>query len=479
MIAKMLFSGSFEHHVRFDTKAKAFDRGGHVLVCECVQDGVLCGVICAGLKRVWLAGSVALIGYLFDLRCHDNYRRAGVGRRLSNAIEAACASSGAQRMYLTVNGNNEPAKALYNSLGYTCASHRAPSVVLLLPPAPAGSLATRLVLGDSSGRGGGSGRSSGDNASNDDPRGAIVVRCIRDGAAACALVGPHLQGVDMAPSMPQHLYEAPHFLGTYVARWEQQCKDDDHGRELAAAFGAVSLWDGSALGGLALDRLILPVCWLVRATRAAATALRRLDSIVGEAGLWCVVAALVALLPRWLLTLLALLLAGALGMRRTDARTLLLLVPRLPDLLSFAAAALTAFRGARSGVALSSSGPKQRLRLFAPLAVGEGGRSLLRSAIAKAHADHSAATAGPTNLGNRSGGGFAASFANVDAEHPLARPCGRGPPVADSSADSAPCFGPAAFRTQFLQKALVGARDDGSAVLPRFAHDNFHDPRDI
>ena len=48
MIAKMLFSGSFEHHVRFDTKAKAFDRGGHVLVCECVQDGVLCGVICAG-----------------------------------------------------------------------------------------------------------------------------------------------------------------------------------------------------------------------------------------------------------------------------------------------------------------------------------------------------------------------------------------------------------------------------------------------
>ena len=106
MIAKMLFSGSFEHHVRFDTKAKAFDRGGHVLVCECVQDGVLCGVICAGLKRVWLAGSVALIGYLFDLRCHDNYRRAGVGRRLSNAIEAACASSGAQRMYLTVNGNN-------------------------------------------------------------------------------------------------------------------------------------------------------------------------------------------------------------------------------------------------------------------------------------------------------------------------------------------------------------------------------------
>ena len=168
-------------------------------------------------------------------------------------------------------------------------------------------------------------------------------------------------------------------------------------------------------------------------------------------------------------------------MRRVEARTLLLLVARLPDLLYFAATTLTAFRGVHGGRAFGSSEPKQRLRLFAPLAVGKGSRCLLRSAIAKAHADHSAAT---TRLGldSHNCSGFAASFANVDAEHPLARSCEHGASVADGSADSAPCFGPAAFRTQFLQKVLVATGACGGnsdAELPRFAPNNFHDPRDI
>lgn len=51
---------------------------------------------------------------------------------LSLAAEEACRERGAALMYLTVNGNNRGARALYERLGYAAVSLRAPAFRFLL-----------------------------------------------------------------------------------------------------------------------------------------------------------------------------------------------------------------------------------------------------------------------------------------------------------------------------------------------------------
>jgi len=56
---------------------------------------------------------------LFEINVASAHRRRGLGRSLSNALLHWGAATGARRAYLQVVHDNEPAKALYRSLGFT------------------------------------------------------------------------------------------------------------------------------------------------------------------------------------------------------------------------------------------------------------------------------------------------------------------------------------------------------------------------
>jgi GNAT superfamily N-acetyltransferase len=56
---------------------------------------------------------------LFEINVTRAHRRRGLGRSLSSALLRWGAGGGASRAYLQVVHDNEPAKALYGSLGFT------------------------------------------------------------------------------------------------------------------------------------------------------------------------------------------------------------------------------------------------------------------------------------------------------------------------------------------------------------------------
>jgi GNAT superfamily N-acetyltransferase len=55
---------------------------------------------------------------LFEINVASDHRRRGLGRTLSNRLLAWGAESGALRAYLQVVSDNQPARALYRSLGF-------------------------------------------------------------------------------------------------------------------------------------------------------------------------------------------------------------------------------------------------------------------------------------------------------------------------------------------------------------------------
>jgi ribosomal protein S18 acetylase RimI-like enzyme len=58
---------------------------------------------------------------LFEINVAPGHRRQGIGSRLSRALLGWGSASGARRAYLQVVHNNEPAQALYRSLGFASA----------------------------------------------------------------------------------------------------------------------------------------------------------------------------------------------------------------------------------------------------------------------------------------------------------------------------------------------------------------------
>lgn len=57
-------------------------------------------------------------GYVYDLYVTSDVRRQGTGRALMTAAEALARSRGYHEVALTVAAHNEPARRLYESLGY-------------------------------------------------------------------------------------------------------------------------------------------------------------------------------------------------------------------------------------------------------------------------------------------------------------------------------------------------------------------------
>jgi len=107
----------------------------HIFVAEEVKTGHIAGVVCVGLKDVTLYGVKMRIGWLFDLRVDEDFQRKGIGARLNTMAETASAKDGAAIMFLSVNGDNTKAKAMYKKIGYVHASKRAPPMTILIKKA--------------------------------------------------------------------------------------------------------------------------------------------------------------------------------------------------------------------------------------------------------------------------------------------------------------------------------------------------------
>ena len=61
---------------------------------------------------------------LVTLAVEGAWRRQGVARELMRRLEAAVTARGAVEMFLEVAESNEPARALYHRLGYSCVGRR-------------------------------------------------------------------------------------------------------------------------------------------------------------------------------------------------------------------------------------------------------------------------------------------------------------------------------------------------------------------
>jgi len=75
------------------------------------------GIIVATGLAVYEAGTVGL----FDIACHGEYRRLGLGCRISKGILSWARRMGAARAYLQVVRQNEAAIGLYEGLGFETA----------------------------------------------------------------------------------------------------------------------------------------------------------------------------------------------------------------------------------------------------------------------------------------------------------------------------------------------------------------------
>ena len=134
----------FVHYHSFDTRAKQYD--DHIIrVAEDTATSAICGVVCVGLKRVWLHGTSQLVGYIFDLRVDQDYQGLGIGKRLSKDLESLCRARGVTALYLTVNSDNARARALYTKQGFVHASYRSPALQVLVQPQPPSAAAAKRV----------------------------------------------------------------------------------------------------------------------------------------------------------------------------------------------------------------------------------------------------------------------------------------------------------------------------------------------
>jgi ribosomal protein S18 acetylase RimI-like enzyme len=87
-----------------------------VLIAEVESEGVACGFV--QLYPVFSSLRMARALILNDLYVAEEYRRAGVARKLMEAAKAFALISGAVSLSLETAPDNAKARALYESLGY-------------------------------------------------------------------------------------------------------------------------------------------------------------------------------------------------------------------------------------------------------------------------------------------------------------------------------------------------------------------------
>lgn len=102
------------------------------LVTKSAKGAVAVAVGTVGVKGVAAAGRPTRAGVIFDLRVRAEARRLGLGGLVTDALEAFAWKHGAAVTYLSVNGDNAGARALYAKQGFTLCSHRSAS----FSPAP-------------------------------------------------------------------------------------------------------------------------------------------------------------------------------------------------------------------------------------------------------------------------------------------------------------------------------------------------------
>lgn len=73
----------------------------------------------AQLRWRWAVWTRALDGWLEDLFVTEEHRRSGLGRELVEAVMERARERGCVRLELDVDDDNEPALALYRSLGFS------------------------------------------------------------------------------------------------------------------------------------------------------------------------------------------------------------------------------------------------------------------------------------------------------------------------------------------------------------------------
>ena len=81
-----------------------------------VEDGCVAGYI----------GSQSVMGEadMMNVAVLPAHRRKGIGEKLVETLVTALAENGVHCLTLEVRASNEPAKALYEKLGFTCAGRR-------------------------------------------------------------------------------------------------------------------------------------------------------------------------------------------------------------------------------------------------------------------------------------------------------------------------------------------------------------------
>mmetsp|Transcript_14627 Transcript_14627/g.41807 ORF Transcript_14627/g.41807 Transcript_14627/m.41807 type:complete len:423 (-) Transcript_14627:121-1389(-) len=214
---KWFLDTNFINFAAFDARVRQFELGGVTLVAE--LDGRIVGTICGAMKDAHFQGKCGRTCYIFDLRVAPEIRRQSLGQRLSQEVERiAVERYGAERIYLTVNADNQRAQGLYAKLGYERASTRAPVVENLLgksfpaePPQPCD-----MLVGD---------------------------------GAADALTAAAAGGDGTLKDF-RALVANPNFLG--VLRRAEDTSE-----------AGLGLWDSANLSGFSVNRFIFPARWWV------------------------------------------------------------------------------------------------------------------------------------------------------------------------------------------------------------------------
>jgi ribosomal protein S18 acetylase RimI-like enzyme len=73
--------------------------------------------------KFWLVRETQQYPYIFNLAVHPQWRRRGVAKQLLIAAEKIVKQWGFSRMYMHVLEDNQPARGLYDRLGYRLHSH--------------------------------------------------------------------------------------------------------------------------------------------------------------------------------------------------------------------------------------------------------------------------------------------------------------------------------------------------------------------
>ena len=89
-------------------------------------------VVLINIQTVWFHQQSQKAGWVYGMRVDQDYQRHGIGTRLLQKAQQRCMEKDVALLYLSVNRENDKARAFYNALGYQHASQRLHSAVLLI-----------------------------------------------------------------------------------------------------------------------------------------------------------------------------------------------------------------------------------------------------------------------------------------------------------------------------------------------------------